>query len=87
MPNRSESERTKQMSRILSELEQEQSKPKKSKAPSKPKQAEEHRTKRVQIVMTPTLFEELTETRWKNKTKSLNETIIQAIEQYIERSK
>lgn len=49
--------------------------------------AEEHRTKRVQIVLTPSLYEALVETRYKNKITSVNETIVQAITEYIERSK
>lgn len=48
--------------------------------------AEELRTRRVQAVLTPTLYEQLNDTAWKNR-QSVNETIVQAIEEYIRRHK
>lgn len=48
--------------------------------------AEELRTRRVQAVLTPTLYEQLSDTAWKNR-QSVNETIVQAIEEYIRRHK
>lgn len=54
---------------------------------NKPKEEErETRNRRVQCIFTPSLYERLNDTAWKQK-QSVNETIIKAIEQYLERSK
>lgn len=55
-----------------------------SRAP-KPK-ATENRTRRVQLVLPPTLYDQLKETAWKNR-QSVNEAIIQAVTEYLKRSK
>lgn len=46
----------------------------------------ENRTRRVQAVLTPTLYDQLSDTAWKNR-QSVNETIVKAIEEYIRRQK
>ena len=54
----------------------------------KPKEATaEIRNRRVQAVLTPSLYEALNETSHKLRHRSVNETIVQAITEYIERSK
>lgn len=55
-----------------------------SRAP-KPKETE-NRTRRVQLVLPPTLYDQLKETAWKNR-QSVNEAIIQAVTEYLKRSK
>ena len=44
----------------------------------------ENRTRRVQLVLTPTLYEQLNDRAWSDR-QSVNETIIQAIEEYLKR--
>ena len=56
-----------------------------SRAP-KPKKETETRTRRVQLVLPPTLYDQLKETAWSNR-QSVNEAIIQAITEYLKRSK
>lgn len=62
--------------------------PKKKAAGSraKPPKEKENRTRRVQLVLTPSLYDQLKETAWKNR-QSVNEAIIQAITDYLKRSK
>lgn len=64
---------------------------KKAEPKQKPKKNEEAtaeiRNRRVQAVLTPSLYEELNKTSHKLRHRSVNETIIQAIAEYIERSK
>lgn len=66
-----------------------ETKPKKAKTVSKKAEeiTTEKRDKRVQIVLTQSLYDQLIETRFKRKNKSVNETVIRAITEYIERSK
>lgn len=56
-----------------------------SRAP-KPKKESENRTRRVQLVLTPTLYDQLKDYAWKNR-QSVNEAIIQAITEQLRRSK
>lgn len=44
----------------------------------------ENRTRRVQAVLPPKLYEQLNDEAWKSR-QSVNETIIQAITEYLER--
>lgn len=44
----------------------------------------ENRTRRVQLVLPPSLYEQLNEKAWSSK-QSVNETIIQAITEYLKR--
>ena len=56
-----------------------------SRAKKAPKEAEaETRTRRVQLVLPPTLYEQLKEEAW-NSRQSVNETIIQAITEHLKR--
>lgn len=73
---------------FISTDEEEKPKAKTSKAKAKKQtaNAKELRTRRVQAVLTPTLYEQLNDTAWKNR-QSVNETIVQAIEEYIRRHK
>lgn len=61
---------------------------KKAAAPkaTQPKAETETRTRRVQLVLPPTLYDQLKETAWKNR-QSVNEEIIQAVTEHIKRSK
>lgn len=72
-----------------------QKKPKQTKskatADSKPKKQatkqnadSENRSRRVQCVFTPSLYEKLSDTAWKERI-SVNEAIVQAVTEYIER--
>lgn len=72
-----------------------QKKPKQTKskatADSKPKKQatkqnadSENRSRRVQCVFTPSLYEELSNKAWENRI-SVNEAIVQAVTEYIER--
>ena len=78
------------MSDILNKMREERERQTQAQAKTEPKKDEEittdKRDKRVQIVLTQSLYEQLIETRFKRKNKSVNETIIQAITEYIERS-
>lgn len=56
-----------------------------SRAP-KPKKESENRTRRVQLVLTPTLYDQLKDYAWSNR-QSVNEAIIQAITEQLKRSK
>lgn len=63
----------------------------KTKSESKPKKRatkqnadSENRSRRVQCVFTPSLYEKLSDTAWKERI-SVNEAIVQAITEYIER--
>lgn len=60
--------------------------PKKKAAGSRAKMPKEteHRTRRVQLVLTPTLYDQLNEAAWNNR-QSVNETIIQAVTEYLKR--
>ena len=66
----------------------------KQEAPKKPrtakkkqgKEPEDKRTRRVQAVLSPRLYEQLNDIAWK-KRQSVNETIIKAVEDYIRRNK
>lgn len=55
-----------------------------SKAPKK--KEPETRTRRVQLVLPPSLYQQLNDAAW-NSRQSVNETIIQAITEYLKRSK
>lgn len=59
----------------------EEQKPKRKK-----KNPKDKRTRRTQILLTPRIYEKLDRIAYKNR-QSMNETIIQAITEYIERSK
>ena len=48
--------------------------------------AQETRTRRVQLVLPPTLYEQLNDTAW-NQRQSVNETVIKAVQEYIRRHK
>ena len=52
----------------------------------KPKKESENRTRRVQIVLPPTLYDQLKDYAWSNR-QSVNEAIIQAITEQLRRSK
>ena len=52
----------------------------KAKAPAK----DENRTRRVQLVLPPTLYEQLKDAAWSDR-QSVNEAIIQAITAYLKR--
>lgn len=71
-----------------------ESKPTKKKAPAKKEKPQtateedkkETRSRRVQLVIEPSLYERLNDTAW-NSRQSVNATIIQAITEYLERRK
>ena len=59
-----------------------QKKPSGSKTKAQAK--DETRTRRVQLVLPPTLYDELNNAAWENR-QSVNETIIQALTAYLKR--
>lgn len=56
----------------------------KAKKKAKKKAKDETRTRRVQLVLPPTLYDELNNAAWENR-QSVNETIIQALTAYLKR--
>lgn len=69
------------------ESEPKKATPKKKATRSKaPKKEAENRTRRVQLVLPPSLYQQLNDAAW-NSRQSVNETIIQAITEYLKRSK
>lgn len=73
-------------SRILSELRQEQSKPKaEKKAEAEPKPKAEDKV-RFQAILPNSLYEKLRTTAFKDRV-SMNSILVQAIEEHFERSK
>ena len=56
----------------------------KTKKSGSKKKSTENRTRRVQAVLPPKLYKQLNDAAWKSR-QSVNETIIQAVTEYLER--
>ena len=56
-----------------------------AKTPVQKTAEKENRTQRLQVVLPPSLYEELKETAWKNRVKSVNEAVNIAIAEYIKK--